>query len=938
MRGRFIFIITLSLLFVPVYLQAQAPIIADNDSVHDFNNIDTFWIEQAKELVQIYYGHTSHGRQITDGITVLEDLDNLYTFHTNSLVIEDSLSYVETAPDAGYYPAWVDDTRYELNQSSNNRNTVMWSWCGQLSWWSAASVQQYLDAMSDLENDYPNTTFIYMTGHLDESGSTSGLWQNNNMIRNHVNDPNAPVRRVLFDFADIERYDPDGRDYLDVNLGDGIFEGAGAIEGDGCRYNDGQENWCTDWCENNSTSDLCAPVASCAHSFTLNCNMKARAFWWMMARIAGWDGGTSSDTTPPSSIDDLTTTFCNHELCSFQWSAPGDDGNTGTASAYDMRYSRSPINAGNFLSANQASGEPQPQALAGATDIMNVTGLNSETTYYFAIRTRDEAYNWSPISNIESNTTDAIPDTTPPGTVNDLHVISCSDNSCSLSWSAPGNDGNTGIANLYDFRYSTSNINESNFSSATQITSEPAPQTAGTSQSITITGLNALTTYYFAMKTRDEAENWSDLSNIASDTTADIPDTIAPTAISDLSVISCTTNSCEISWTSTGDDGNAGTASNYDIRYSTSLITESSFNSAETVEVEPAPLVSGSNQSMTVIGLFHSRTYYFAIKISDEVPNWSDISNIANGDTEVPADTMAPSAISDLTISSCILNSCDLTWTSTGDDGNSGTISGYDIRYSTSIINDTNFNSAQVVSSLPTPLISGSTQNITVTGLNHSTRYYFAIKARDEVPNWSDISNIVYDDTTIPLDTTAPSAISDLSVISCNTDSCDISWSATGDNGSIGTALNYDIRYSASIILDNNDFDLATIVENNIVPQQSGYLESFTIEGLSSSTIYFFAIKATDDSSNISDTSNSVAGITDALTLDDDDDDDDDDIDITPQTEDNDRDPLAVLFSVSGGCGFSQFEQNNKRTRNISLIFILILSSLAIIATRRRTV
>lgn len=105
-------------------------------------------------------------------------------------------------------------------------------------------------------------------------------------------------------------------------------------------------------------------------------------------------------------------------------------------------------------------------------------------------------------------------------------------------------------------------------------------------------------------------------------------DTTAPSAISNLALSNATSNSITLSWTSPGDDGNTGTATSYDIRYSTSLITEANWASATQVSGEPTPLIAGSNQSMAVSGLSPSTTYYFAIKTSDEVPNISAISNV----------------------------------------------------------------------------------------------------------------------------------------------------------------------------------------------------------------------------------------------------------------------------------------------------------------------
>ncbi len=77
-----------------------------------------------------------------------------------------------------------------------------------------------------------------------------------------------------------------------------------------------------------------------------------------------------------------------------------------------------------------------------------------------------------------------------------------------------------------------------------------------------------------------------------------------------------------------GDDGSTGTATTYDIRYSTSTITLVNWGSATQVASEPIPSVAGSAESITVSGLSASTLYYFAMKTSDEVPNESGLSNV----------------------------------------------------------------------------------------------------------------------------------------------------------------------------------------------------------------------------------------------------------------------------------------------------------------------
>lgn len=93
-------------------------------------------------------------------------------------------------------------------------------------------------------------------------------------------------------------------------------------------------------------------------------------------------------------------------------------------------------------------------------------------------------------------------------------------NSVTLIWTAPGDDATVGTATSYTVRHSTQPITEATWSSATTVSNPPLPLPAGTTQSMTVTGLNAGVTYYFALKSKDEAGNESLLSNVASKQTA----------------------------------------------------------------------------------------------------------------------------------------------------------------------------------------------------------------------------------------------------------------------------------------------------------------------------------------------------------------------------------------------------------------------------------
>jgi hypothetical protein len=82
-----------------------------------------------------------------------------------------------------------------------------------------------------------------------------------------------------------------------------------------------------------------------------------------------------------------------------------------------------------------------------------------------------------------------------------------------------------------------------------------------------------------------------------------------------------------------------GTTLNYDIRYSTAVITAVNFSLATQVSgPTPPPQVSGSAAAMTVTGFSGNTTYYFAIKAIDEASNAGAISNVVSAKTYKTAD------------------------------------------------------------------------------------------------------------------------------------------------------------------------------------------------------------------------------------------------------------------------------------------------------------
>ena len=251
-------------------------IIADHTTT-DLSAIPPEWVEAAKDQLKVWYGHTSHGGQILSGMEVLAD--GLFAFNggPGTLSIFDPDPWVGDLGDPNS-TAWASTTRTVLDRPDNDRNVIMWSWCGQVSARSEETLRRdYLELMTALEEEYPEVLFVYMTGHLDGTGVDGNLNVRNEQIRAHC----LNNEKILLDFADIESYDPDGNYFLDKGANDN------------CDYTDpeggGQRNWALEWCA--AHPGECPPDGCfCAHSRCLNCILKGRAFWWMAARMAGWPG------------------------------------------------------------------------------------------------------------------------------------------------------------------------------------------------------------------------------------------------------------------------------------------------------------------------------------------------------------------------------------------------------------------------------------------------------------------------------------------------------------------------------------------------------------------------------------------------------------------------------------------------------------------------
>jgi len=306
-------------------------------------------------------------------------------------------------------------------------------------------------------------------------------------------------------------------------------------------------------------------------------------------------------------------------------------------------------------------------------------------------------------------------DTTAPASINDLTAISVTTNSVTLAWTAPADPDGLGRASTYDLRYSTANITSVNWASAAQVSNEPVPQAAGMTETFTVTGLSANTTYYFAIKSADEANNISNLSVIASTKTS--AGDITPPTITNIS--------------SDKANGSYGVGEVVDIDLTFSELVTSTGNVTVTLETGTTDrqctftlsnaTTGGCNytvQAGDTSSDLDVKTISGTIKdaAQNAMTNFTPATNLATNKNLV-IDTTAPTISS---ISSTVTaNSATISWT-TNEAATSQINYGLTTSYTATTTLDTNLVTAH---------------SVTINGLSASTLYHYRVRSKDIANN-----------------------------------------------------------------------------------------------------------------------------------------------------------------------------------------------------------
>lgn len=423
------------------------------------------------------------------------------------------------------------------------------------------------------------------------------------------------------------------------------------------------------------------------------------------------------------------------------WVASGDDGTVGMCTAYTVKWGTWSFTSNDFDAIAVSSVIAATKAFPLTEVARTIGGLYPGSTYWFALKARDDSDNYS----LMSATATAVARDLAPNTPQSLTGLPMTVSTANLAWNVPTFTGydDRDVYKIYraTFSFSSFTANVSTFTTLNKATTY-----------YTDTGLSQKTTYYYRISCLDKGDLGNGLFSLVLESPLSpiisvyMPDITPPAAVASITAFTGDiAGRISLAWTSPGNDGSIGAITNgghFRIDYSTDAATIFVHTSYQ-IDLATTTSPNDSNERM-LTGLFDGSTYYIRVWTRDEAGNWSAVSAGATAWAQV--DVTAPSAITAISTSAA-WRRISLTWTLPGDDGSTNALNGaYEIRLSSVAAIQSEPDWANVSPGYPYRVVSnasgtpGSTFSRTVTGLTDGTTYYVAIKTADERFNWSVLS------------------------------------------------------------------------------------------------------------------------------------------------------------------------------------------------------
>jgi hypothetical protein len=547
----------------------------------------------------------------------------------------------------------------------------------------------------------------------------------------------------------------------------------------------------------------------------------AKNDWGLTASpTQGTANGALGDASPPAAITDLAAASATESSVTLQWTAVGDDGSSGAASSYVVRYATRTLStvADYFESTDLANtvGAPAAGTLTGLT----VGGLSPATTYWFLVVGQDDGDTANgnfklgglpsnaPVSGLTASDTQA------PNAVTDLSaaLTNSAAGSVSLSWTAPSDPPSGGAASSYQLRFATFSAASVGGDAAwwalgTDVPSEPAPAGPGAAQAMTVSGLPSASTVYFRLRSRD-AVNQS-ASDSGTQQAVFVPAHLL------------------ISQAKAASSGTSRFVELYNPSSSAIDLT------APQVYLHRRTATGGTDSSQALSGSVPANGFYLIARSTDATGGLAL-------DAAWTADTTLLSADNSLYLSLSATGLADVV-----DAAAFG--SGTDASF-------VDFGDANAPVRLANPSNNTAALRLPAGGAGHATdsNKWQADFLNDQAPSPRNSQSGAEPDQA------APAAISNLTAAAGAQDgTVDLSWTAPGDDGASGNLSGgqFVVKFSSAQIIRTADFDAPAFSVSTVTVSTSaaaGSAQTLTLSGLTPGTSYWFAIKTRDEASNFS--------------------------------------------------------------------------------------
>ena len=480
---------------------------------------------------------------------------------------------------------------------------------------------------------------------------------------------------------------------------------------------------------------------------------------------------SAADTVAPAVPANVKAVASGPTQVNLTWDASTDTGGSGLAGYRIFR-----------------NGNATPVATVAVANYSDIN-LTAGTAYMYVVRAFDGAGNVSAPSTPVSVTTPVPQDTTPPTVPGGLTATAQGAATITLNWMA-----STDASGIQRYEIQRDGVKISD-----------AP---GNATSFIDSTVSPSTTYTYAVRAIDGANNASAFSNTATATTGAASDTTPPTVPLGVAATANTSQSIVVTWLPSTDSGGSGLAGYR-------IFRDGSAN--------PLTTVAATVLTFTDTGLAPTSTHSYVVRAFDGDGNVSAPSNSASATT--PQDSTPPSVPGNVVATALTSTSVRINWSASADTGGSG-LNGYRI-YRDGVLKTT---------------AAASATSFTDSTVAPSTTYAYRVSAIDNANNESAQSPAA--NVTTPADSTAPTVPANVRAVAAGPTQVNVTWDASTDTGGSGLA-------GYRIFRDGGATPIATVT-----------VASYSDINLTAGTTYTYVIRAFDGAGNVSAPSTPVSATT----------------------------------------------------------------------------